>query len=98
LIDAGAGFGSRFIRANILEAVLEPNKVKYVVLTHSHWDHAQGSKSLRELLGCMIAIHERGADALQKGILPGPYGLKHTPVKVDLNLSDGDVVRVKVRK
>jgi glyoxylase-like metal-dependent hydrolase (beta-lactamase superfamily II) len=91
LIDSGAGLDSSII-SSIQEHGFNPKNITLVINTHSHWDHARGNKDIKEISKCKIAIHELGADVLEKG--PWPYNLKFDPVHVDLKLKDGDEIGV----
>ena len=51
LIDVGAGMGAEAILANVRKDGLDPKRIKHVVLTHGHGDHAGGTARVRRLLG-----------------------------------------------
>lgn len=76
LVDCGNS-GSEL---KILEALkglgLEPDMLKLLVLTHSHFDHAGSAKRLKELTGCKVMIHHLEAERLSKGYSPIPPGTR----------------------
>ncbi len=61
----------KFIEENDLQ-------LKYILLTHHHYDHTGGVQRIKERTGCMLAIHEFDAQ---------PYGRP-----IDLMLRDGETV------
>ena len=76
LVDCGNS-GSE---VKILEALkklgLEPEMLKLLVLTHSHFDHAGSAGSLKDLTGCKVMIHRSEAARLRKGYSPIPSGTR----------------------
>ena len=48
----------RFLR-NLKKAGVEPQEIRYLLLTHHHGDHAGFTKSLREISDCRIIAHNR---------------------------------------
>ncbi|MEM1601485.1 MAG: MBL fold metallo-hydrolase [Sulfolobales archaeon] len=95
LIDAGAGFDDSILKS-IHELGFNPKEITKIILTHSHWDHAGGAKSLKEYTGAEIAIHEAGVKVLEEGLWP--YKARFKPVKVDTPLKDGDIISVEPYK
>ena len=67
LIDAGVGLEIERIFANIEEDGFDPTKIKKVILTHTHADHAGGCKGIREKLGCKIFVPGDEVNLLEKG-------------------------------
>lgn len=99
LIDSGSGIESERIIQNIKDAGFDPSKVSVILLTHSHWDHARGSRNLAELTGADVAIHHGGADVLTDEVWRNHLVTKtgfalQEPRKADRLLSDGDVIKV----
>jgi len=106
LIDTGVGIEVEKIFANIEEDGFDPTKVKKVILTHIHADHAGGCREMKERLGCTIFapkneinLLERGTDeelglilAKQSGIYSPDYVFSHC--SVDVAVSNGDTIRV----
>jgi glyoxylase-like metal-dependent hydrolase (beta-lactamase superfamily II) len=67
LIDAGVGLEIKRIFANIEEDGFDPAKIKKVILTHTHADHAGGCREMKERLGCTIFVPGNEIDLLEKG-------------------------------
>jgi glyoxylase-like metal-dependent hydrolase (beta-lactamase superfamily II) len=67
LIDAGCGHGHIKIVANIKQIISLAVPIKYLFLTHCHFDHAGGANALRREFGCSIVAHEKDAVFLETG-------------------------------
>jgi glyoxylase-like metal-dependent hydrolase (beta-lactamase superfamily II) len=99
LIDVGAGMGAAGIIENVRRDSFDPARVRHLILTHGHGDHAGGAARMRKLLG-EPAIYASGviADSLrrgdekaisidvakQAGIYPPDYHLEPFPVDHEL--------------
>ncbi|RKX41874.1 MAG: hypothetical protein DRP33_04700 [Thermotogae bacterium] len=105
MIDTGAGCEPEKIVENIEKENLEIEKLKTVLLTHSHADHSGGAHFFSENFGCDVFVSylesdlvgtadERllGLDVAKKS---GFYSFDYVfhPCKRVKQLSDGDVVR-----
>ena len=107
LIDVGAGMGAEAILANVRKDGLDPKRIKHVVLTHGHGDHAGGTARVRRLLG-ETTVYASGviADVLRTGdeqgvsldlaklagIYPMDYRLE--AFQVDQELEEGATIDV----
>lgn len=106
LIDAGVGLEADRIAANIQGDGLDPGKLKYVLLTHAHSDHAGGCKYWKDRFGVRVfASPEAGkfvsmgdeagislAAAKAGGFYPADYHFPACPI--DGELREGDIFRV----
>src|SRR5215472_1858515 len=107
LIDAGAGMGAEAIVENVRAANLDPSRIRHLILTHGHGDHAGGAAKLRRLIGGPLVYlsgitaaalrtgDERALSldvAKQAGIYPSDYKLE--PCAVDVELEDGATIDV----
>lgn len=106
LIDAGVGLASNQILANCREAIGDVKKIRHVLITHTHGDHCGGAIDWKRKLGAKIYVSQPLAwqlrtgdedamhltDARAAGVYPKSYRMRACPVDVELN--DGDVVRV----
>lgn len=86
------------VEANkIMETVNENKlKVKYIILTHAHYDHIAHMESLKEITGADILVHEEDNIALTDGRLNGSmlFGSSIKYMKADKTLKDGDKLSV----
>ena len=107
VIDAGAGMAVSQIVENIRRHGFEANQVRHLLLTHAHMDHVGGAAKLRAALGDpRVYIHADCAEFLRKGDEVGtswnvakevwgfPKDFRFEACAVDVELQDGDVVRV----
>jgi glyoxylase-like metal-dependent hydrolase (beta-lactamase superfamily II) len=107
LVDVGAGMGAAEIVANVRRAGFDPARVRQLVCTHAHGDHAGGAARMRELLPdaavcCSREVVElvRTGDeegtsigvAKRAGIYPAEYRLEPCPVERELD--EGDRIAV----
>jgi hydroxyacylglutathione hydrolase len=107
LVDVGAGMGAEAILDNVQRAGFDPVRIRHVILTHAHGDHAGGAARFRELLADPVmymsgetARYVRDGDeagvsidvAKQVGIYPLEYRLE--PCEIDVELGEGDGIRV----
>jgi glyoxylase-like metal-dependent hydrolase (beta-lactamase superfamily II) len=100
LIEGHAGLSFEREWAAMTAVGLDPRKVKYVLATHEHGDHAPGAYLWRVVTGAKFVCSEEMAYTLQHHI-PGNtgYGL-HPPVPTDLRITKDtelDLAGLKVR-
>ena len=67
LIDAGTGRGTDILLKNIRSAGVSPETIKYLFLTHCHYDHSGGAADIRSACGCGIVCHSHDAAYLERG-------------------------------
>ena len=81
------------------QSILSENKanLKYILLTHGHFDHIFGVYGLKEATGAKVVIHGNDAGhlldenkSLAKGNMPEPQ----KPVCADLLVNDGDIIKL----
>ncbi|HYT94407.1 MAG TPA: MBL fold metallo-hydrolase, partial [Gemmataceae bacterium] len=100
LIEGHAGLSFEREWAAMTAVGLDPRKVKYVLATHEHGDHAPGAYLWRVVTGAKFVCSEEMAYTLQHHI-PGNtgYGL-HPPVPTDVRVgkdTELDLAGLKVR-
>ncbi len=67
LVDTGAGLGHDAILANIAAHGFDPGRLRAVLLTHAHADHAGGAARLYLELGLSVAASPLAADRVRRG-------------------------------
>ena len=106
LVDAGAGITIEPILRNIQFDGLDPGRLRHILLTHAHADHAGACRAWRDRLGVDVAASEEAGEYLrdgdeekvslaiarQGGFYPADYVYHACPVAHTLR--EGDVFRV----
>lgn len=79
-----------------IEAVFKEagvGNLKYILLTHGHFDHILGVHGLKEATGAKVVIHKDDAEFLtdpDKSLAAGNFPEPQIPVEADITVSDGD--------
>lgn len=71
------------------------NSLKYILLTHGHFDHIGNSENLRNEYGAKIVICEKEKDFLSKNTLNLSTSIMNTPLKpfkADVLLNENDTI------
>ena len=91
LVDAGCGRSEDRLLENIRSCDVDLNKIEYLLITHCHFDHTGGVKTLKDRLKCKIVAHELDAPFLEQGddtvTAASWYGSSIQPFIVDRKLS-----------
>jgi glyoxylase-like metal-dependent hydrolase (beta-lactamase superfamily II) len=91
LVDAGCGCSIDRLLKNIQSCGVNPNQIEYLLITHCHFDHAGGAKTLKDKLQCKTVAHELDAQFLEQGddavTAARWYGSSIQPFTVDRKLS-----------
>jgi metallo-beta-lactamase class B len=100
LIEGHAGLSFEREWAAMKAVGLDPMRVKYVLATHEHGDHAPGAYLWRLATGARFVCSEEMAETLQHHLPLGTgYGL-HPPVPTDIRIKEDtelDLAGLKVR-
>jgi len=107
LVDSGAGLGTQDILANVRAHGFELDRIRFLLLTHIHADHAGGAAATRDatpeiqvLASTEAAKYLREGDqeatSVNLGKRAGYYPQEYVfrPCAVDGELGDGDEVKV----
>ncbi len=90
LVDPGA-YGER--QAAYIKS-LGIEKLKYILLTHGHYDHILGVEKFREVFGGQVVVHSLDEEKLSSKMKSlhfiGGIGSKFIPAKADILVKDGD--------
>ena len=74
LVDTGkSGYGNKIIRA-IKSRGTDLKELKFIFITHAHYDHAGNAAFLAKKTGAPVIIHQSEARYLQQGSKPLPGG------------------------
>lgn len=66
LVDAGFSDDESFAARRDALAALGSPRVRYLILTHHHYDHSSGARRLQELTGADIVMHRLEAPLLRR--------------------------------
>ncbi len=67
LVDAGCGNRLDRLYANISECNVDPETIKYLLITHCHYDHTGGAANVCKDLSCKTIAHKLDAQYLERG-------------------------------
>lgn len=91
LIDAPMAENAARIEASIVARGVKLSDVKFILLSHAHFDHAGGLAALKKATGAKLAVGAGDAAAVATGVPPGEtnYGVIRFPAAtVDLAIRD----------
>ncbi len=94
LVDSGTGLGHNKIMENIKRSGIVPENIKYLFLTHCHYDHTGGALKIKKATGCKIIAHRLDAVYLEAGdsnvTAASWYGsfMEKTPVDIKIDSSE----------
>lgn len=81
------------VESDVLLSKLENKNVKYILLTHGHFDHISGAKKIKEITGAKLVIHGEDEPMLSDrdlSLYEFQYPGKEMPgVKADIITEDG---------
>lgn len=71
-------------------------KLKYIILTHGHYDHIMGIAQVKEMTGAKLLVHEADAAMLADGkrSLAVFAGYQVETAEADRQLKDGDAIQL----
>ncbi len=94
VVDPG---GENSVDAILNRLETERIKLKYIILTHAHFDHMLSLKKLRQLTGAPLALHKYDAESISNPSLTYMEqfaGIKEGEAPADLLLDDGDTLEL----
>lgn len=91
LIDGGLPESAPIIAANIKALGFRLRDVKYLLINHTHFDHAGGLAELKRLTGAqLVGTAQQHADLASGKTLGRPQLAGFPPVRIDRYVKDGD--------
>jgi metallo-beta-lactamase class B len=97
LLDGGLEASAPLILDNIRALGFDPRRVRYLINSQAHYDHAGGLKALKEATGAELLASTADAELLERGGAEDfQWGddLTYPAVKVDGRLRDGAVLKL----
>ena len=97
LLDSGVEAAAPLILDNIRALGIDPRDVKYLLMSHEHFDHVAAHAALVEATGAQVVASPEAAKVLASGTVSAsdPQAAIHpamAPVKVDRVVSDGEML------
>jgi len=95
LVDGGLKDTAPRVLASIEALGLKPRDVKYLLITHAHFDHAGGLAALKAATGAKLVAIAEEREALEGGRHIGDNENgegRFAPIKVDRVVRDGDTL------
>lgn len=106
LIDAGSGIEPERIAANIEDSGVPTDRVKHLLLTHAHGDHAAGARFFQDIFGVEVTCSKEAGPWLVQGDMEKtsislareagvyPEGFRFDPCPVASPVADNDTITV----
>ncbi|AKG91720.1 Zn-dependent hydrolase [Geoglobus ahangari] len=92
LIDVGGDF--RFIY-DAISRHADPESLDYIILTHTHFDHASATADLKKVTGAEVVIHSREYEfAREQNFSASFFGIHFPPFEPDVLVEEGDVLKL----
>lgn len=97
LIDSlnNADEAQNIIVAGLKQQGLDPQDIKYVIITHSHGDHYGGAQWLKDTYGAKLIASQADWEAMAKGGSAGRLKIADAPPKKgsdDITVGDGQTI------
>ncbi len=74
LVDAGnKGYEKKILKV-VNASGIKPEELKFIFITHAHYDHAGSAAALTKLTGIPVVTHQNEAKYLEQGYQPLPRG------------------------
>lgn len=98
LIDSGVPEAAPLVLANIAALGFDAKDIRYILMSHEHFDHVGAHAALKEATGAQIVASQKAKPVLETGVIAADdpqADAGHpdmTPVKVDVVVEDGEVL------
>jgi metallo-beta-lactamase class B len=99
LVNTGVGDTAKQIKAGVEQLGFSMTDVRFITVTHGHFDHVAGVAELKRMTGATVAVTEQEATLLESGgktdfRFGTTPGAQFEPVKVDRRLKAGEKITV----
>jgi len=98
LIDAGSGIQPEWMLRNLHEDGILLDRIRHILLTHSHWDHARGCAWWQERTGARIHGHTQACAAVEAAEWSHSHvarrGIISQAARTHRRLKDGETVEI----
>ncbi len=100
LLDSGIPEAGPLILANIRSLGVDPRDIRFILMSHEHFDHVGAHARLAAATRAQIVASEQAAQVLERGVVAEEdpqAAMNHPPfpgVKVDRIVADGEVVKL----
>jgi hydroxyacylglutathione hydrolase len=74
LIDTGKTNAFQTLLENLVSLNLKIEDISFVILTHTHYDHCQSARKIKEKSNCQIIVSGKAADSVKNGYTKLPHG------------------------
>lgn len=74
LVDTGKTSSFKTLSANINSTNISIDDISFIVLTHTHFDHCQSAKKIKEKSDCKIVVSKAAEDSIRNGYTKLPDG------------------------
>jgi hydroxyacylglutathione hydrolase len=74
LIDTGKTNAFQTLLENLVSLNLKIEDISFVILTHTHYDHCQSARKIKEKSNCQIIVSGKAADSVKNGYTKLPRG------------------------
>jgi len=99
MVDCGTGVNINYLHSQIKSLGLNAKRIVNVILTHIHFDHCGGLNRFLEDFNPDVSVFEAEAPFLERAdrsmMLLDMFGASFKPVKVNSQLKDGQLIKVK---
>ncbi len=75
LVDAGNRNCGRLFARKLARLGIRPERIRLLVMTHVHFDHAGSAAAIQRLTCCRVVVHDREAHLLSSGRAVIPPGI-----------------------
>ncbi|HOY38908.1 MAG TPA: MBL fold metallo-hydrolase [Bacteroidales bacterium] len=78
LIDAGSHHKLQAFDKVLAQNGLTWDTIKYIIITHTHYDHVANLAEIKKRSGAKVIIHKNESSFIESGITPLPEGMTFT--------------------